>query len=136
MAKLTKSALKSIVKECLVEILAEGIGLSVSHRETRTKDLEQKRLAEEKRLKNHRQKFEVKVDDTVNALTDDPIMQEIFADTAKTTLQEQMQHESRPGQTTGAHGTASAGIDLDNIFEGASSNWTQLAFSEKKRSIT
>ena len=140
MAKLTKSALKSIVKECLVEILAEGIGSTATLQEgvkKSTVSAEARRQAEEKRLEQHRKKFEVKVDNTVSELTDDPIMQSIFAETAKTTLQEQMQHDSRPGSSTGQPTPEmisgnSSGIDLENIFEGAASNWSQLAFAEKK----
>lgn len=140
MAKLTKTALKSLVKECLVEILAEGIGSTATLQEGVKKssaNIEARRRAEEKRLEQHRKKFEVKVDNTVNTLTDDPIMQSIFSETAKTTLQEQMQHDTRPGAPTGQptpemiSGNVS-GIDLENIFDGASSNWSQLAFAEKK----
>ena len=140
MAKLTKTALKSLVKECLVEILAEGIGSTATLQEGVKKssvNAEARRRAEEKRLEHHRKKFEVKVDDTVSTLTDDPIMQSIFAETAKTTLQEQMQHDPRPGATT-AQPTPEmmsgkpSGIDLGNIFDGASSNWSELAFAEKK----
>ena len=134
MAKLTKSTLKSIVKECLVEILSEGIGssedLQESSRKTRQRN-ELLRKAEEKRLKEHREKFEVKVDNTINELTDDPVMQSIFADTAKTTLQEQANHDRSPATATGDH--AGSGIDLGEIFSGASANWSELAFSEKKK---
>lgn len=139
MAKLTKTALKSLVKECLVEILAEGIGSKANLQENvkkSSRNIEAKRRAEEKRLEAHRKKFEVKVDNTVNELTDDPIMQSIFAETAKTTLQEQIQHEgpgSSTSQPTPEMMTGNAeGVDLGGIFEGASSNWSELAFSKKK----
>ena len=144
MAKLTKSALKGLVKECLVEILSEGIsGMSgdsteiFSKKRTSSKTQIEKRRSEEmKRLAEHRQKFEVKVDDAVSQLTDDPIMQSIFADTARSTLQEQISHDQKPGRASqvspeSLSGNAS-GIDLGSIFEGASSNWSHLAFSEKK----
>lgn len=140
MAKLTKTALKSLVKECLVEILAEGIGSTATLQEGVKKssvNVEARKREQEVQAEQYRKKFEVKVDNTVNELTDDPIMQSIFADTAKTTLQEQMQHDSRPGASTGQptpemmSGNAS-GVDLGNIFDGASSNWSELAFAEKK----
>ena len=140
MAKLTKNALKSLVKECLVEILAEGIGSKTSIQESAKKtraDIESRRRVEESRLEAHRKKFEVKVDNTVNELTDDPIMQSIFSETAKTTLQEQMQHDKLPSvnnsQATPEMLSGNpSGIDLGDIFEGASSNWSELAFSKKK----
>ena len=141
MAKLTKTALKSLVKECLVEILSEGIGSTTTLQEGVKKssvNVEARRRAEEKRLEQHRKKFEVKVDSTVNELTDDPIMQSIFAETAKTTLQEQIQHDQRPGSSRGQPNPEMlsgqvSGVDLSGIFENASSNWSQLAFAEKTK---
>ena len=138
MAKLTKTALKSLVKECLVEILSEGIGnSSVNESVKRTKknpDSNRRRL-EEQRLAQHRKKFETRVSNTVNDLTDDPMMQSIFADTAKTTLQEQSSKEIRTHQSDlSAPDTGNPGVDLGGIFDGASANWSQLAFSEKKKS--
>ena len=135
--KLTRSKLKGIVKECLMEILSEGISATPS-KTTKTTSVtaRQKRENEEKRLREHRDRFEVKVENTVSELTDDPVMQSIFADTAKTTMQEQIQHEGKSGRPASPtpesiSGNAS-GIDLNNIFEGASDVWSTLAFSQKK----
>ena len=140
MAKLTKTALKSLVKECLVEILAEGIGSTATLQEGVKKssaNVEARKRKQEAQAEQYRKKFEVKVDNTVNELTDDPIMQSIFADTAKTTLQEQMQHDKRPGSHANQPNPemisgSPSGVDLGEIFQGASSNWEQLAFAEKK----
>lgn len=131
MAKLTKSILKGIVKECLVEILSEGVNIdsqSVGLKSSPTANSKKKSLSKKQDAVNLKE-FDKKVDSTVNALTDDPIMKEIFADTAKSTLQEQLQHDGRPGQGTPAKST-DKGIDLDNIFQGASTNWSKLAFSK------
>jgi len=142
MAKMTKSQLKSIVKECLVELLAEGLDsgsdASPLKKASSSKRRERVRL-EEDRLRQHRQKFEVRVDDAVMNVTADPIMQSILADTAKTTLQEQMQHEgpnspSIPLMDGAPAGPAGSGINLDDIFSGPKQNWTDLAFSEDKTS--
>jgi hypothetical protein len=131
MAKVTKSHLKSIVKECLLEILSEGIGSSKSAG-SKTTTLRRKR-AEEKRLKEHREKFEVRIDDAVTNVTDDPVMQSILQDTARTTLQEQISNEgpgaaqpgvSSPGAPTGP------GINLDSIFDGPNESWGKLAFDD------
>ena len=143
MAKMTRSALKGIVKECLVEILSEGIGTSptVSRAEKRNK----KRVAiqsEEKRLKEHRRRLETRVNSTVSSVTEDPMMQEILQQTAMTSLQEQLSNET-PGTDTspllGAQEsmpgtTAAAGINLDSIFSAPKENWQDLAFTEKKSS--
>lgn len=130
MSKMTKTQLKSIVKECLVEILAEGLGGNAS--ETKKKNLVKRRKQEEKRLREHRQKFEVKVDNTVSQITTDPVMQSILQDTARTTLQEQMSSEA-PGTAGSSHmpgAPNSAGVNLDNIFDGPSQNWGKLAFDD------
>lgn len=140
MAKLTKTALKSLVKECLVEILAEGIGSTATLQEGVKKsnvNVEARKRKQEAQSEQYRKKFEVKVDNTVNELTDDPIMQSIFADTAKTTLQEQIQHDKHPGSsmsqpTPEMMSGEKSGIDLGSIFETAQTNWSQLAFAEKK----
>ena len=142
MAKLTKSALKSIVKECLVEILAEGIGetnaKNITESRTSTKRAASRKQAiemENRRLEHQRKKLDVKVENVVSSITDDPIMQSVLADTAKTTLQEQSRHDMRPGSQPAA-GIAteqsSAGISLDGIFNSAQNNWSHLAFAEKK----
>lgn len=125
MSKVTKTMLKSIVKECLVEILSEGLS---SSGKIITSDKKQKiikkRNLEEQRLKAHRDKFEVSIDNTVSTMTEDPIMQEILQDTARTTLQEQLSNESKNS------GPAGPGINLDSIFESPGKNWGKLAFDE------
>ena len=132
-----RSELKNIVKECLVELLAEGL------ESTENNILETKRsrknnvLLEEKRLAAHRQKLDARVTDTVSSVTDDPIMQDILAHTAKTTLQEQM---SGDPQTNSGNllfddkSAAAAGVNLDSIFASPSKNWAKMAFADKKTS--
>jgi hypothetical protein len=145
MAKITKSLLKGIVKECLVEILSEGISADPDsqflseRRERKSKKTAKLRMRqEEARLTEHREKFETRVTDTVSNVTDDPIMREILADTAKTTLQEQISNES-PNSSHGNNlqdlsnpGTSAAGINLDSIFGSPSQKWSDIAFTETK----
>ena len=141
MAKMTRDKLKTIVKECLVEILAEGLSsegsqISASLNESSKRQRKERIKQEEARLSQHRQKFEVKVEDTVSHVTSDPIMQSILADTAKTTLQEQMQHEGPNAPTASglvSEGSPSGpGINLDEIFSGPKQNWADLAFDQDK----
>ena len=141
MAKMTRTELKGIVKECLVELLAEGLDstakstLSESRkRKSRTKSIQM----EEARLEQHRKKLETRVASTVSNVTDDPILQSILADTAKTTLQEQIIND-RPGQNSASNlqgvgdvAPSSAGINLDSIFNEPKTNWATLAFRENK----
>jgi len=142
MAKVTKSVLKNIVKECLVEILQEGIssssvikestsskkmsGLSRTKRRTRPGD------AMRPGLDNVR--FTQKVEEAASGLTDDPIMNSIFQDTAQTTLQSQFSAEGSqrpvmPKHHGDAASQAVADNNLDDLFEGAD-KWASLAFSE------
>lgn len=131
-----RSELKQIVKECLVEILAEGLGSQVGTvAEGRSLPNKKKaNLAEERRLAEHRKKLETNVTNIVTGMTDDPVMQDILAHTAQTTLQEQLAAEpsgaSSPLQTGGT--STGAGINLDTVFEGANKNWAEVAFSPKK----
>jgi len=134
MAKISKSQLKAVVKECLVEILAEGLNEN-SIALNNKKQAKKRHRAEERRLVEHRKKFETTVDTTVAHVTDDPIMQSILQDTARTTLQEQIANEASPSaaghsMAAPAVGGSAAGIDLDNIFSGTSDNWSKLAFTE------
>ena len=130
--KMTRSKLKGLVKECLVEILAEGIGSSGEdarevRAETRAKAARERVKREEARLAEHRRKFETRIDATVSNLTDNDIMRDILADTARTTLQEQASYDSN-GASSGP------GLDIDDIFDKTAANWATLAFSDKKTS--
>lgn len=130
--KMTRSKLKGIVKECLVEILSEGIDSSVDKKEINESRSRRKSEAireENIRLEAHRKSLDEKIASTVSSLTSDSVMQDILADTARNTLQEQLNHEgARPGQAS----SVGQGINLDGIFSGAADNWSQLAFSDKK----
>ena len=133
--KMTRTKLKGIVKECLVEILSEGIaGVSseISSQTRNSLEIKKQRSRqlkqEQARLEAQRARLETKIEDTVSNLTENEVMREIFADTARTTLQEQMNHDGGPGG--GSMGNP--GISLDNIFSESSQKWSQLAFTEKK----
>lgn len=126
MAKITKSGLKSIVKECLVEILSEGISSEKINKQKTNVNTDVRR-EEEKRLAEHRQKFEYKVENAVSSLTEDSVMAEILRDTAKNTLQEQIEDKSglaAPGR--------SSGVDLGQLFGNTATNWEKLAFENEK----
>ena len=139
MAKVSRSVLKEIVKECLVEILSEGL-LSSAESLNESKPRKRKRKADrvapevfEKRNRMLREKSKPKLD--VNKITDDPMMQEIFADTAATTLQSQPITESGAGRPDYVPNDSASKMvfenDLEDLFEGAG-NWASLAFSDKK----
>tara|TARA_B100000131_G_scaffold110724_2_gene107717 strand:- start:5592 stop:6020 length:429 start_codon:yes stop_codon:yes gene_type:complete len=139
MAKITRATLKGIVKECLVELLAEGLDSSPERTQISESKRKEKRkqalLKEEARLAANRKKLENRVTDTVATVTDDPIMQSILSHTATTTLQEQLNNE--PASNAGNMNFSdissdAAGINLDSIFSSPQENWSALAFADKK----
>ena len=128
MAKVSRAVLKSLVKECLVEILSEGlVGASEQIQES-------KRVAAKKKPPQRRRKTVKKdiIPETVKGVTDDPLMQSIFADTAKTTLQEQVDADRRNVVPMDTQARMADAIDPSEAFGEAARNWATLAFSEKK----
>jgi len=162
MAKLSKSDLKYIVKECLVEILQEGLTesnrrarprsvnlneslggtirssskmSSISKPRNRRPGLDHISLGGESKKRVRNSSFESNIKNVTNSMTSDPVLSSILADTAKTTLQEQIGAErSSPTSTVSRPADKAAKIvsesSLDKIFGNASEKWAQLAFSE------
>ena len=133
--KLTKASLKVLIKECIVEVIEEGIGTSqigptlkenTKKRKTRPREPAQIRSTALDSIK-----FDRKAKDAAKNLTSDPVMQSIFSDTVKTTLQEQITGASAVPVPAGADAAqiAAARSNPEDLFEG-SSNWAELAFSE------
>lgn len=133
---MTKNELKSIVKECVLEILAEGLASSlneVSQKKKSSQQLIEKREMEQKTLQRRRA-----VADSISMATNNPVLQDVFAHTAKTTLQEQMAKEL-PSMMGGMQQHAGIsempgdpGLDINSIFGDASKNWSAAAFGIKK----
>lgn len=139
MAKLRRSQLKSIVKECLVEILAEGLVSSQSSTQKRVSHKARPVAPAKSARAIDESKFNNAVNSTVNQLTSDPLMAAIFEDTAKTTLQEQMSAETHQGMVvaSGDNSLQSPHNEpkdqLDDLFGPAAQNWAALAFSNGKK---
>lgn len=152
MSKLLRSELKDIVKECLVEILAEGIGSTPSRSVTqkRTQQRHQsKRINETKRKsyldnivfnksKNIPNEYgEIPQVNIKTNITKDPTLNAILADTAKSTLQEQIAAESRGSRVNPvSNDPISKIVDKNNPEDlfgaSAASKWAQLAFFDEK----
>ena len=135
MAKINKTLLKNLIKECIVEVLAEGLSNSTTELNESIKTSNLKRNTNTKKIKN--ENFEKNIQNTTQGMTSDPLMADIFADTAKTTLQEQVAAASQKGKfvaSGGDHASRTvANSDLDDLFGNSSSNWANLAFSNKER---
>ena len=148
MAKVTRSVIKEIVKECLVEILLEGfdsedaeitLSETVKKKPRRSaskkmKEIQQRRDALDQQRVDTRNKPVIS-EAVIGGLTKDPVMSEIYADTAATTLAQQgMTNDARKTKYV-PHDAAAAAVYENNpedIFEGAQ-NWAALAFSESSK---
>ena len=151
MAQFTKSHLKSLVKECLIEILREGTSdeksnnnnqvssITESENKRYTKPLgslanrrshldnvswnsDDKQQSNVKKNKN----LQKNVEAVANSLTSDPVLSSIFQDTAMTTLQEQSS-ATRMGPGGSSLPTAAAG---DNASRMAAQSAPAELFSE------
>ena len=135
MAKVKRSVLKEIVKECLLEILFEGIDSESGYeeeepiREARTprRASRPSQVSSNKKSKRQAQKRQSAVEQTVSSLTQDPVMAAIYADTANTTLLEQK--EGRPPPADNAAAAVDNIDNMEDLFEGAS-DWAAIAFNE------
>lgn len=150
--KLSRDELKSIVKECLVEILSEGlVGAKQQLDENRRYDAAP--AAKPQTTQNTRASVADKISflpkasqhvppqqkidrQSIRAASADPLIQEMLADTALrgTPIVE----DSRRGGDTmiAVQGDAAAKAmlrsDPTDIFADSASKWATLAFSEKK----
>ena len=139
MAKVSRSMLKEVVKECLVELLAEGLsgGDTSSLNESFEKTHKDSRFKSNDSSFNDKvvnQKFKERTQQVISNATNDPVMASLLEDTAKTTLQEQ-NGADRPNKFTAkptdSYSQTVSQSDPMEMFGGASNNWAALAFSDK-----
>lgn len=144
-----RSELKSIIKECLVEILAEGIGHAAINEAVSSRRPAPIELPPRQRQHKNRSPADLisfgqnakgkpvrditpQVEQVASSLTSDPLLAEILKDTAMTTMQEQIGADRSPTLGGGARpqleGAGSAGVDVESMMP--NNNWAQLAFME------
>lgn len=137
MAKMTRNNLKSLVKECLFEILLEASGdgaekLLETKRATNKKTsrrgrpaLDNIRMGSKKPARSPQKAVDV------SSITADPVMTAIFQDTAATTLVEQAAAErGKPQKAADAAAHIVANNDPSELFGESSKNWAALAFDD------
>ena len=166
MARLDKNSLKLIVKECLIEILAEGLVSQKPSRNTarrksalnesmhrsagrsrnldmgsHTHNVAQTQKSRPSYLDNIKfgqegptQSQVDKTEKLTSRITKDPLMQSILADTAHTTLREQVETKGKTiGITSTRPADKAASIvdqsDPSELFGESAKNWATLAFS-------
>jgi hypothetical protein len=162
MSKLSRNTLKEIVKECLIEILEEGLSSTVTQPSRLSESnysratpppRVQRQVKEEARLPRRpgldsisygtSQKSKATSKSTAEKhaqnLTSDPVLSSILADTAMTTLQEQVMSDAKGPAGSSVPSSLAAGdraarqmfhSDPSEIFGDASSKWADLAFSD------
>lgn len=135
-SKLLKSELKAIVKECLVEILSEGISTTGLEKKKQKRQTSQRRSAFDhvSWAKEAEREAPSAPDSRVvaNSLTSDPILAEVLADSQRTMV-EQIQAENRgPAASAGDFAQRKvSNSDPMDLFSDSSSNWAALAFDGK-----
>lgn len=135
--KLTKSDLKAVVKECLLEILQEGLGSALDGQQKMpglqpTVFSEKSRMSQVESMK----KTPALREAIKREAGGNKIMESIFADTAASTLPKMLHNEGRkqPVSTGTAEQIVSA-VNPEDIFgSDVASKWADLAFmgSNKK----
>jgi hypothetical protein len=131
-SKLSKSDLKEIVRECLLEILSEGAG---SRPQARSHKPSSTRRAAFDHVKwsneNIAEKEPVDYAQHARSLTDNNILAEVLADSQKTMIN-QMQAE-KMGKSAIAGDFAERKVatsDPADLFGQAAGNWAALAFDD------
>ena len=145
MKKNTKAALKSIVKECLIELLAEGLSGEAKINESKSLKSTFNKISNsnnnqrylnnvKKDIDNSKTFNEDRINETVSKITKDDVMSQILADTARTTLV--AQGSSSTGSASAnimASGDAAAKASLQSdpmeLFSESAGKWANLAFS-------
>jgi hypothetical protein len=157
MARVSKTNLKNAVRECLIEILEEGLSGQASLNESKTSSIRSStsgtrnrshaqphtlpydKIMRESHSQESRESFRNekldRIAESAKNMTDDPVLCGIFADTARTTLQEQVRAESGKPANPSAGGDAAAAksyqTEPSELFGSESAEkWAQLAFAD------
>lgn len=153
MASMTRTELKDIVKECIMEVLLEGLDASAKPVPTRQTEQVKRAVGPipikrapdasfstgASKVANQAQGRRQALPHAVSALASEfhgeqrNVMQQIFEDTARNTLPSQMTAERSPGAALAERADLMSPVsDVDpmSLFDGAS-NWAELAFSSK-----
>jgi len=154
--KLSREDLKSIVKEALIEILAEGLNTSVAQvNESKTTQRAMMQLPQERSNVSDKISFLPRgsqqtttasrkpiVDKkSLTGITSDPILQEMLADTATRgtpIIDEGHSRSTNQDLMVASSGDTAAKAmqksDPTDVFGESSSKWAMLAFADKKTS--
>ncbi len=133
---ITKGQLKAIVKECLIEILAEGMGPSASSsiNEAASKSLKAKPIHKPSPRRGENVKYGQAIAETIKRESNgNSVMAAIFADTAMNTLPTMMNESATqsPPPPAGSIESAVSRSTPEELFgDDVASKWAELAFTE------
>jgi hypothetical protein len=156
--KMTRHDLKGLVKECLVEILSEGLtetSRTINENknvQARTRQPEAQPVLRRPNIadkisflpnkseirQNQANQPAVQSQNLARSLTSDPVLADIFADTARSGAHRQMNesssvssHEHMVAASGDAAAKAMLRSDPTDIFGESAEKWAALAFAEK-----
>ena len=152
MAKMSRHALKGLIKECLVEILQEGISAdnlgAITERKAPPKRKQQTRSRKASIALPGRQAFNPALDTPISkqrksalserispaiaSVSSDPTMQSLLEDTANTTLRRQGQAENHRGPQS----QSDIPLEALGMMGAETSTWETLAFSDAKADMS
>ena len=143
MSKLSRSVLKEIVKECIVEIFQESflqpgsVIVNESKKSVKKNNSRRNRgsVEENNSMMVKNESFDKKINKITSGMTSDPVFADIFRDTANTTLQSQISAESSNGMRVLAGNVDKATkiaqeSDPVEMFGESANKWAALAFPE------
>ncbi len=135
--KITKSELKSIVKECLVEILGEGLGSSLNlPKNIINRQQSSPPLSDIAKRQVPQKMFSSGLKETIKREAGgNRIMEDIFADTAASTLPSFLQNDGKTPVPASVGGglveQVVARTNPEDLFgDDVTSKWASLAFTE------
>ena len=143
MAKISKTALKGLIKECLVEILQEGLATQLMTSDSTSKKRKRKLSSlstvppevreqhDPRTRRNYNPALDTpisslseRVSPTIARVSNDPSIQALLEDTAATTLKTQHDAENQRGPQ------AQTDVPLESLGVNVR-NWATMAFSEE-----
>ena len=136
-SKISRRQLKAIVKECLIEILQEGLGADIASEtvsEVRQRPVQQRRQVSQTSEPQQQDPSASLMEAAKRAAGGSSIMAELLADTAATTLQTMIAHgdgEAYPAAGAPAAGALEQfrGTPEDLFGTDMTSKWADLAFA-------
>lgn len=134
--KLSRSDVKALVKECLIEILNEGLGGAVVPQNNRAKmsgGLPKEQFSENTRKQPQQKERPSKqlLEAVKLAACGNNIMESILADTAASTLPKMMDKDGMKNAHAGFVEQVVAEANPEDLFgEDASARWANLAFMD------